>query len=327
MLRKHRVWGCRASFLRQKLLSSLHTIYRRCWKLARWRQLGSQSSALRRQRGFTRWSLSLQLRLSGTSSIATVRWEFWAASLLFPCYQFLSAVCCAALYQLNLIADHQCIRERWGEVKALCSACCVAATLLCSRLMMISMCRKSWFPGQDLSERESWLMRKYHFQMHKIHDLQIQLIVKNVLTCSFQWHECQQHDEAHSFVHDLQTQFTRRKCASDRICPHVRQPFLVKVAHRLSCCRPMARGMLTGKLDLKNLPDNDFRKGGHNPQFNEDNVDGVSTKLHLLLPSANESTVLESLRSSSCATIAAIANLCCWYTLCSPHVPLLWHFL
>ncbi len=40
-------------------------------------------------------------------------------------------------------------------------------------------------------------------------------------------------------------------------------------------CSPMARGMLTGKLDLKNLPDGDFRKTGYNPQFNEDNVDGV----------------------------------------------------
>lgn len=76
-------------------------------------------------------------------------------------------------------------------------------------------------------------------------------------------------------------------------------------------CRPMARGMLTGKLDLKNLPDNDFRKGGHNPQFNEDNVDGVSTKLLVLLQSADEIIVLYSLRSSSCAMIAALAYFCC----------------
>ena len=45
----------------------------------------------------------------------------------------------------------------------------------------------------------------------------------------------------------------------------------------------MARGMLTGKLDLKNLPENDFRKGGHNPQFNEDNVEGVSPPVTCLL--------------------------------------------
>ena len=40
-------------------------------------------------------------------------------------------------------------------------------------------------------------------------------------------------------------------------------------------CSPMARGMLTGKLDMKSLPDNDFRKGGHNPQFNDENFDRV----------------------------------------------------
>ena len=48
----------------------------------------------------------------------------------------------------------------------------------------------------------------------------------------------------------------------------------------------MARGMLTGKLDLKNLPDGDFRKTGYNPQFNEDNVDGV--KLQYCLPARSQ---------------------------------------
>lgn len=51
-------------------------------------------------------------------------------------------------------------------------------------------------------------------------------------------------------------------------------PWARSVGAGVMAYAPMARGMLTGKLDLKNLPDNDFRKGGHNPQFNEDNVDG-----------------------------------------------------
>ena len=59
-----------------------------------------------------------------------------------------------------------------------------------------------------------------------------------------------------------------------------------KIEKSYMLCSPMARGMLTGKLDLKNLPDNDFRKGGHNPQFNEDNLDGVSLScLHFLFAS------------------------------------------
>ena len=37
----------------------------------------------------------------------------------------------------------------------------------------------------------------------------------------------------------------------------------------------MARGMLTGKLDMNSLPDGDFRKTGTNPQFDADNIDQV----------------------------------------------------
>ena len=38
----------------------------------------------------------------------------------------------------------------------------------------------------------------------------------------------------------------------------------------------MARGLLTGFLDIEKLPADDVRKLGHLPQFNKDNIAEVS---------------------------------------------------